>query len=92
MSRFMEADDNGTIQNFLTVALNIVELKVTTDPITERGFIDLENLLGSHSWRFLRSLRLKGIGVLHNHIIDLILRHKYSLVLVEVWVLVLTTK
>lgn len=92
MSRFMEAGGNGAMQGFLSAAPNLVELELATDPLTERGFVDLENLLGNFIWQSLRRLRLKGMGVLQDQLVDLVLRHRSSLVLIELYFVGLTLR
>ena len=92
MSRFMEAEGNGSIQSFLGSAPNLTNLSLFMDRGTDRGIVDLGNLLGTHTWRSLGRIRFRGMGFLDAQLIDLISRHQSSLRLVELVFIGLTTE
>lgn len=92
MSRFMEVDGNGSMQSFLGSAPNLTNLSLTMDRGTDRGVVDLENLLGNYTWRSLGSVRFRGIGLLDDQLIDLTSRHQSCLRLIELVFIGLTTR
>ena len=92
MSRFMEMDGNGSMQSFLGSAPKLTDLSLTMDCRTDRGVVDLENLLGTYTWRSLSSIRFSGMGFLDDQLIDLISRHQGCLRLIELVFIGLTTR
>ena len=80
MSRFMEAGGNGTILSLLSASPNLTSLSLATCSSTQRrGVVDLENLFGRQIWRFLRDVRIHGVGVPENQLSAFLLRHKHTL-------------
>ena len=91
MSRFMELGGNGAMQSFLSSAPNLTDLSLSMDCGTARGVLDLENLVGTYTWKSLSSVRFRGMGFLDEQLIDLISRHQSSLRLIEMISIGLTT-
>ena len=80
------------MQSFLGSAPNLKNLSLTMARPTERGVVDLENLLGNHNWRSLGSVRFCGMGFLDEQLIDLTSRHQSCLRLVELVFIGLATR
>lgn len=83
MSRFMELGGNGQVQAFLARVPQLQNLSLAMDPSSIRGFVDLENLLGTRVWRFLRSVHIEGFGFREDHFADLFQRHQGTLTRIE---------
>ena len=83
MSRFMELGGNGQVQAFLSKAPQLQTLSLAMDPSSKRGFVDLENLLGTRVSQFLRSVHMEGLGFREDHFADFIHRHQGSLTRIE---------
>lgn len=83
MSRFSELGGNGQVEAFLSKAPQLQTLSIAMDPSSKRGFVDLENLLGTCVWPFLRSLNIEGFGFRDDQFADFLRRHQGSLTHIE---------